>query len=680
MALSPHDVAHRLIGWNWPDTPRRRVLVALLALLLLPWVTGAQTYRVDPFTVDAGGGVSSDARYRVVGTVGQSEAGTLRAQLFGVRGGFWGTPEVVRLLPPYAGPGVVTPVTNRVVWDGPVASYTVEDQVPAGWTVSAISHSGTFDAANRRVKWGPFTDRALRLLSYNITPPAGTATVGVFSGSAVLGSDRLQITGRQTLPVLPHAPGAVVVAGELLVFGNYLAGTPTNDVLRLGPGITVTNNGVNWGSFPNPTRIAVFGQAGNDNLQVADTVLQSVELYGGPGDDTFKGSGGDDLIFGEDGKDFVLTSPGFDIFSGGAGQDGVVFEGTEGDDDISVHWYLVPDGQDPRVVVHPPFPRHRDALRVIVNNIAYEMDYTPQDDFETIVVFGHGGNDRIVMADDAAAQHWNAEFYGEEGDDVLIGSRNLSDKPRGNDYLSGGPGDDQLYGNSGHDLLEGGPGHDLIDSGLGVNRVLTDGDDDLVLNVRDTVDLLRVIPGVVRASIDWGDGVVEAGVVDAAVGEVKGSHAYDLLFAGPVVIVLTTVDADEVASTHRINAVVQRLPTTRSPEALALQPQATGAFSLNFSGIPGFTYVIEATDDLTLGEWQEVATLVCDLNGTVDFDHASAQEAGQLFYRAMALEDRLRESAATARAVDPFCGVPSASGLSPYSWKSAGAFPLGTSN
>ena len=63
------------------------------------------------------------------------------------------------------------------------------------------------------------------------------------------------------------------------------------------------------------------------------------------------------------------------------------------------------------------------------------------------------------------AQHWNAEFHGEEGDDTLIGASFRFGSDRGGkDRLFGGPGDDVLQGGEGNDLLDGGPGRDTIDA------------------------------------------------------------------------------------------------------------------------------------------------------------------------------------------------------------------------
>jgi hypothetical protein len=65
-----------------------------------------------------------------------------------------------------------------------VSVYAVEDQVPAGVQVIAISDAGEFDAVNRRVKWGPYLDGSPREMSYEIATDPGSPDVVNFTGAA----------------------------------------------------------------------------------------------------------------------------------------------------------------------------------------------------------------------------------------------------------------------------------------------------------------------------------------------------------------------------------------------------------------------------------------------------------------------------------------------------------------
>jgi len=105
--------------------------------------------------------------------------------------------------------------------------YAVEEIVPPGWTVESISHNGSFDIGQGKIKWGPFLDDALRTLAYTITPPAdalepvamtGLAAFGSSAPSPILGPGVLQPPTEFVLRALPvrFNPGetiAVSLAG-----------------------------------------------------------------------------------------------------------------------------------------------------------------------------------------------------------------------------------------------------------------------------------------------------------------------------------------------------------------------------------------------------------------------------------------------------------------------------------
>ncbi len=73
-----------------PDQLRcdRRKSVTVLFLLLTA-VAHAQ-YAIDWFTVDGGGGNSTNAQYALSGTIGQPDAGMMSGGNYTLQGGFWG--------------------------------------------------------------------------------------------------------------------------------------------------------------------------------------------------------------------------------------------------------------------------------------------------------------------------------------------------------------------------------------------------------------------------------------------------------------------------------------------------------------------------------------------------------------------------------------------------------------
>src|SRR5438477_8423650 len=101
-----------------------------LALLLAAgaFPARAQSYSIDWFTIDGGGGTSSGGVYAVRGTIGQPDAGTLSGGSYTLESGFW--------------PGIVVPATgeaptmfiqfsgNNVVisWSPATPGFTLEEK------------------------------------------------------------------------------------------------------------------------------------------------------------------------------------------------------------------------------------------------------------------------------------------------------------------------------------------------------------------------------------------------------------------------------------------------------------------------------------------------------------------------------------------------------------------------
>ena len=56
----------------------------------------AQSYKIDWFTIDGGGGTSTGGVYSVSGTIGQPDAGKMSGGNFSIDGGFWGITVAVQ--------------------------------------------------------------------------------------------------------------------------------------------------------------------------------------------------------------------------------------------------------------------------------------------------------------------------------------------------------------------------------------------------------------------------------------------------------------------------------------------------------------------------------------------------------------------------------------------------------
>src|SRR6266480_3770721 len=101
----------------------QRALLALCAAstAILGSAIGApsQTYTIDWFTIDGGGGTSTGGVYAVSGTIGQPDAGHMSGGNFSLDGGFWSIIAAVQT------PGaptlrVVRSSTNTVIIAWPV--------------------------------------------------------------------------------------------------------------------------------------------------------------------------------------------------------------------------------------------------------------------------------------------------------------------------------------------------------------------------------------------------------------------------------------------------------------------------------------------------------------------------------------------------------------------------------
>ncbi|MFO0937120.1 MAG: PKD domain-containing protein [Gemmataceae bacterium] len=114
----------------------------------------------------------------------------------------------------------------------------------------------------------------------------------------------------------------MAVQDGVLVIG----GTTGNDQIDIKPGngrgnIRVALNNQNYGPYSNVTRIEVYGQAGNDNIQIYGNVAVQAMIDGGDGHDVIATRDGQDIVYGGAGNDVIKTGKGNDFVDGGSGND-----------------------------------------------------------------------------------------------------------------------------------------------------------------------------------------------------------------------------------------------------------------------------------------------------------------------------------------------------------------------
>jgi Ca2+-binding RTX toxin-like protein len=113
-----------------------------------------------------------------------------------------------------------------------------------------------------------------------------------------------------------------------------VGGTAGNDTIVFNPGqpgqVQVVLNNVSLGTFNGITRLFAYGNAGNDTIQVASTLLLPSVLNGGDGNDTLKAANSPSVLLGGAGSDTLTGGQANDILIGGLGAD--VLQGNGGDD------------------------------------------------------------------------------------------------------------------------------------------------------------------------------------------------------------------------------------------------------------------------------------------------------------------------------------------------------------
>ena len=104
-------------------------------------IAHAQSYSIDWFTIDGGGGTSTGGVYSVSGTIGQPDAsGPMTNGQYSVTGGFWALPFAVQT------PGRPTltivpfgPGQARIAWTPNTPGFVLQETLslsPANWVNS----------------------------------------------------------------------------------------------------------------------------------------------------------------------------------------------------------------------------------------------------------------------------------------------------------------------------------------------------------------------------------------------------------------------------------------------------------------------------------------------------------------------------------------------------------------
>jgi hypothetical protein len=131
-----------IFNLKWP------LLAALLAFTAA--TLHAQSYSLDWFTLDSGGGTSTGGVYSVSGTIGQPDAGVMSGGPFTLVGGFW---SLIAAVQTEGAPYLSVTRSNTAVlvsWPQPASEWKLESttvlpSAPNAWTLipPPYSVSGT---------------------------------------------------------------------------------------------------------------------------------------------------------------------------------------------------------------------------------------------------------------------------------------------------------------------------------------------------------------------------------------------------------------------------------------------------------------------------------------------------------------------------------------------------------
>jgi hypothetical protein len=125
-------------------------LFSFIAFLATALNSAAQTYSIDWFTMDGGGGTSTGGVYAVSGTIGQPDASQMSGGNYTINGGFWGLLAVVQTPgAPLLSVARTTTNTVAVFWPSPSTGWALQQNTNSissvNWSnvTNGISDDGT---------------------------------------------------------------------------------------------------------------------------------------------------------------------------------------------------------------------------------------------------------------------------------------------------------------------------------------------------------------------------------------------------------------------------------------------------------------------------------------------------------------------------------------------------------
>jgi Ca2+-binding RTX toxin-like protein len=248
----------------------------------------------------------------------------------------------------------------------------------------------------------------------------------------------------------------------------------------------------------------------------SDTILCDAEddlIDALAGNDQVQGDGGNDTLLGNAGNDTLEGGEGDDSLEGGTGVDSLV--GGEGNDTlVGVGTLSGGDGNDLLITLAV-----RNSIALLIggdgNDTLMGVTNSSSNPFIPDTLDGGSGDDVLIDASGANllmggegndTLTGSGRLSGDQGDDFIIGIKNVVSAYNLGATLSGDAGNDTLIGTTFKDTLLGGEGDDILQSTFAATRFAGPEINDSVDGGEGSDTLIAVIPNLAVKSLYWGNG------------------------------------------------------------------------------------------------------------------------------------------------------------------------------
>jgi len=181
-------------------------------------------------------------------------------------------------------------------------------------------------------------------------------------------------------------------------------GSPSVVTPQGGSGsIAVRINGVSQGVFRPTGHLIVYGNDGDDHIQIAGSIELDAWLFGGTGNDHLKGGRGNNILAGGDGDDTLIGGNGRNILIGGQGEDHLI--GGGGDDILIGGSTTHESGASGFCSLQQEWNSAVDSYTVRVIKLRLLMNTAVIDDDENDILTGASGLDWFLTGLDDTITH-----------------------------------------------------------------------------------------------------------------------------------------------------------------------------------------------------------------------------------------------------------------------------------